>query len=89
MSWSILEYHWIPWNIGERHPGTSMEYLWNIFGTPKEYKAISWNAYRIALYIQGLPMEHLRNTRAPYGSSIGDLWNMLEMTTDLSMPSKC
>jgi len=41
-----MEYHGIPWNIGERR--------WNIFGTPMEYQAISWNAYRIARYIQGL-----------------------------------
>jgi len=61
MRWSVIEYHGIPWNIEERHHGTSMEYLWNIFGPPmniKQYhgmpieehvtsKDYLWNSYEI------------------------------------------
>ncbi len=82
MWWSIMEYHWIPCNVKERRHGTSMEHLWNISGTPMEYQAISWDAYWIAHYIQGLPMELLWNTTAPLGSSIGDLWNIYCICSD-------
>ncbi len=80
MRWSVIEYHGIPWNIEERHHGTSMEYLWNIVGPPmniKQYhgmpieehvtsKDYHWNSFEIQgrLVVHLLAIYGISNARA-------------------------